>query len=246
MTLSPYQAVVTAESNLAAFWPMNETTGTTLKDISGNGKNGTITPGGILTLGAPGLLTGDTNTAISSTGASGAGYITVPDLAISSGSFSVEFWAYCTGAGGAVHNHATVYAIPTGGKFIWIVGASNAPVLIQFNSDNFNGGTNTNTNTRYHGVFVWDGTSEYLFINSILYNTRTGPVTTPTWNNSGVLFQTSTSSISYWYAGTIQNVAVYAKALSGDSIRLHYETGIQGRTRAPTRTLATARTHVLK
>ena len=61
---SVYRAAVLADSPLA-YWRLGETSGTVAHDETGNGHDGTYVGG--VTLGQPGALTGDANTAVSST-----------------------------------------------------------------------------------------------------------------------------------------------------------------------------------
>jgi hypothetical protein len=64
---SAYSAAVLADSPLA-YYRLGEASGTTMTDSSGNSRNGTYA--GSPTLGAPGLVTGDSDTAVTFNGTS--------------------------------------------------------------------------------------------------------------------------------------------------------------------------------
>lgn len=85
-----------APANLIAFWPMAETSGTTIVDESGNGRNGTYSN---VTLGAAGM--GDGRTAVSFNGTTSVGNVYSASLAAAfngqEGSFSQ--WCRVSGAG---------------------------------------------------------------------------------------------------------------------------------------------------
>lgn len=242
--MTTYQATILAETNLKAFWPMNERAGsTTIHDISGNGFDGTLTSGsGIVTVGNAGLLNSDNNTAAVGTGASNAGYISLPDLGIASGSFSIEFWLYPTGSnhgsGGSLDAGSIYTPGISGPRIIWRVTNDNKILVQMPGADNFINNTNLTTNKRWHYVFVWDGSLERAYLNGAADGTRT-PGVTPTWSGAGVLFICGVGNQDYFLIGTIQNLAVYTKALSAGSVSAHYTVGTQGRVKATGRTLAT-------
>lgn len=77
-----------------AYWRLGESSGTNAADSSGNGLNGTYTGG--VTLGQPGALVDDANTAVAFNGSTG--YVTVgaPAALKMTTQFSVEAWVYPT------------------------------------------------------------------------------------------------------------------------------------------------------
>ncbi len=77
---------VPSNNNLAGYWPLDETSGTTVEDLSGNGNDGAIT-------GDPQFVSGISGNALEMD--SVTDLVTVPDdssLKPGSGSFSVSFW----------------------------------------------------------------------------------------------------------------------------------------------------------
>jgi hypothetical protein len=81
-----YSSVVLGD-NPGGYWPLNETSGRTATDQSGNGNNGTYS--GTYTLGQTGLLAASTDTCVNFGGGRMAvGNATVPQLG--AGNFSLE------------------------------------------------------------------------------------------------------------------------------------------------------------
>jgi hypothetical protein len=86
-----YRAAVLAK-NPVAYWRLGEATGTTAVDETGNGHNGTYI--GNPTLGQPGAIDGDSNTAVQF---NGTNYVEIPDSAdfsqpTSTRGLTVEAW----------------------------------------------------------------------------------------------------------------------------------------------------------
>ena len=79
-----------------AYWRLDETSGTTANDSSGNGLNGTLA-GGVM-LGAVGGLTSDTDAAMSFDGSTG--YVSLPSgFSDFTGGLTIEAWIYPTSTG---------------------------------------------------------------------------------------------------------------------------------------------------
>jgi Concanavalin A-like lectin/glucanases superfamily len=85
---SNYTNTVLAEASLIAYYPLDELSGLTAKDRSGNGYDGTLH--GAVTVAQPGLTKGDSSTSMSFDGSSG--YISCPTTGLPSGAspFTLE------------------------------------------------------------------------------------------------------------------------------------------------------------
>jgi hypothetical protein len=230
-----YQTAILAESNLKCFYPLNETSGTVIHDLSANALNATLTASTVLKLGAQGIINNDASTAISDNGTANSGYITTPSMGITSGAFSLEFWCYIAGVGGTSTVLASVWGVGSS-SYLWA--GNNTAALAQFGgTDNFTSTVTTFINTRYHMVYVYDGTLEYWYTNGVQTGSKT-PAVTPTWTGAGTLFLVFNGTANYWTKGVLQNVAAYTKALTQASISQHYALG-------NARALASGRTRVL-
>src|SRR5207248_10867390 len=95
-----------------SYWRLGETSGNTAADSSTGGNPGTIASG--VTLGVPGALSSDSNTAMSFNGSTG--YVSVPDKANldMTGDFTLEAWAKPTAVAGI--DHAIIWKGGTGGN----------------------------------------------------------------------------------------------------------------------------------
>ncbi|MEA2635502.1 MAG: hypothetical protein QOH92_2269 [Chloroflexota bacterium] len=87
-----YPAVITADGP-QGYWRLNETSGTTANDSSGKGN--TLTYGGTYTLGVPGGIAGDPDTAVQFTGTGGVASRTTAPVSTAS-NWSEEAWIYPT------------------------------------------------------------------------------------------------------------------------------------------------------
>lgn len=90
---------VVGASGAAAYlaYPFNETGGTTAADVSGNGRSGSYTSGGV-TYGAAGPCPRDGGKAITLDGSSG--YVSGPTTTVNPSIFSIEIWFKTTVGGG--------------------------------------------------------------------------------------------------------------------------------------------------
>ena len=98
-----YSQTVLADSP-RAYWRLGEASGTSAADASGNGRTGSYVASP--TLGVPGALTGDSNTAVGFNGSSQ--YVNVPYMAaLNPAQFTVEAWAFVTGGVGTYRSLVT-------------------------------------------------------------------------------------------------------------------------------------------
>lgn len=211
-----------------AYWPLNETSGTTAFDISGSGFHGTFSGAGYA-LGIAGPLAGPqdlVNTAVNFTG---TGQVLMGNLGNVPTVGTIEFWfnssavedyrnVFCTGGVGS----ATVgfrFEQTTAGLFSTYVGSN----LGSYNAYHF-----TRTllpNTWYHVVLEWDTSSNGLwgFLNgSLVFFVQTHVNWASTMNDVriGTGFHSSRN-----FKGTVDEVAVYDKKLSDTQVQEHYLIG---------------------
>jgi len=217
-----------------AYWRLGEASGTTAVDETGS-HNGTYV--GSPTLGVPGALVGDTDTAVDFDGVDD--YISVPysaALAVTS-AYTIEFWANLDtlvrsgypplvfrGSGGGGTNDIEIY----------IAGQTKATVVHNRN----NGGT---MGWRYyeraswigetlHVVLTWDGTDLTFYVNGAVVITSAGGSSTLVspldtnrpWQIAG---GTSPTASPYYVDGRLDEVAIYDTALSATRVAAHYDVG---------------------
>jgi len=208
-----------------AYYRLGEVSGTTAKDSS-TGPNGTINGG--VTLGQPGAIRGEPNTAMAFDGSTG--YVDTGVLISNYTAISVECWVKATSTTFA--NYARIVAsdyVGNGTAVEFLTNPHGVGTFFQIGngtSQNGIGDSTTLTTSAYiHFVGTWDGASLYLYRNGI----RNGPAA-----YSGTLGTTSVSialgrnngySGDYW-PGIIDEATIYNIALTPDQITAKYQAGI--------------------
>lgn len=213
-----YASEVLADSPLV-YWRLGEASGTTATDSSGNGLNGTYS--GSYTQGVTGLLTGDSDTAVTFT----SGLVTVADTTDLS-ALTAEAWIKGADTGGGVV--ARMSTTTTNRVFSLGLNAGVAQAVIYKTNTTLTSVTGTTTvsnNAVHHIAMTYDGTTLRLFVDGVeegtpstavsgTLNTADGPLTAGGRGTSGE------------YSGTVDEVAYYTTALTDTRIAAHYSAGV--------------------
>ena len=217
-----YSAAVLADSP-AAYWRLGEASGTTAADSSGANRTGSYlnTP----TLGLPGALTGDANTAAGFNGTNE--YVSVPyAAALNPASFTVEAWAYVTGGQGTYRSLVTSRDIVGGVARGYILYASQDDTWqLWTGSGGFHvvGGPPVQLNTWTHLVGTYDGSIARLYVNGVLADSAPVPYQQNTAKTLRIATgATDLTSPQYYLPGRVDEVAVYGTALSATRVQAHY------------------------
>jgi hypothetical protein len=216
------------------FWPLNDT-GSTAADASPNGANGTYSGG--TTQGAPGPLTGSTGTSFDGS----SGNVASQNAVTGPQTFTVEGW-FKTSAntGGKL--------IGFGGSQSGLSGNYDRHIYMmndgQLVFGVYNSGTQTietphvyNDGQWHYVVATYDGSNLALYVDGHLTGTgtsssaqaytgywRVGGDNLNGWNLDpwGSNSQGTTQPASYYFNGTIADVAVYPTALTASQVTAHY------------------------
>jgi len=222
-----YSATILADS--PTFWyRLNESSGTSATDSSGNSNTGTYTASNV-TYSVTGAILGDTDKAVTfaSTGQLAAATGVVP-----SGSFSMECWYKTASNISAATSLMANYS--SNGGFTATFGAGfagSATNKINFSvANSSNGFTTTATttislNTWYHLVGTFDNTSHTLsfYVNGSLV----GSNTESTYQAPVGKFYVGSSSYADNQSGSYDEAAVYSgTVLSSTRVAAHYTAGI--------------------
>jgi hypothetical protein len=227
-----------SSSGLVAYWPLGESSGTTANDQYSHQYDGAYTSG-TLTLGAPGIVPGDTvqpgndpdvrTTCMEVDG----GYVEVQyDPALnppSSPGFSIEAWVRISSAGGGTERIVMMSRDPgadTGFELLansvdrweFRVGQSGTSVAITAEA--------VRPDTTTHLVAVYDGSTDELRL--YVDNWDFGPVSaSPAYapNGSVPLTIGAGPAGSMPIHSRIQDVAVYKGALSATDVDTHFHRG---------------------
>ncbi|HUZ55982.1 MAG TPA: LamG domain-containing protein, partial [Streptosporangiaceae bacterium] len=221
------------------YWRLGESSGTTAADRSGHGRSGIYEPG--TTLGASGAITGGTNTAVSLDGKSD-GYITSAKIMNNPQTFSMELWFKTTtdhggrliGFGNARTGTSSEYD-----RQIYMMNDGQLVFGVYHNGIQVIETTHVYNDGQWHYAVATLGSSGMrLYIDGSLAGTNTtssaeayngywrvgGDNLKGRWSLTPVLYdsQGATSPNSYYFAGTVDEVAVYAQALSAARVAAHY------------------------
>jgi hypothetical protein len=209
-------------SGMAGYWKLNET-GSTFYDSSGNNNTGTLAGSGSSAVSGKESNAQNFN---------GSGYITVPDspsITIS-GSLTVTAWINTTSTakGLIVSKQSTVSYWP-GWGFALTGGGGGSTCTGYLNYANDNAGWHCSTSNGYNdgswhhvavvhsgstATFYKDGVANGTVSAGALNTTTTTPLSIGSWNG-----------VTSNFAGTIDEVTVWNRALSADEIQNLYSIG---------------------
>ncbi len=219
-----YYDEVMADSPLA-YYRLDDPSGTTMTDASGNSRNGTYVNSP--TLGATSLLSGDSNAAVTFDGSND--YCTVTDAAwmdVTTITLEAVIKLNATGA------YQSIWDRDNGGSDrMWQLRISNTNKL-EFGywlSGSgpffFAGATSLSSGTTYHVAATYDGTTGTVYLNGTSdgTNSNTGSLKTGAMKlviGSSESGGGGTPSVQR-FNGTIDEAAIYGSALSGTRIGVH-------------------------
>jgi hypothetical protein len=217
-----YATLVDSRPSLLAHWRLGEISGATASDTTGR-YDGTYTGGP--TLGLPGAIAGDTDTAVGFNGATSK--VTVAPLG-SAADFTIEGWTnltYCGATNNTLYgNVGTVRLVvrcpPTSlaaaYASVWLNGTE---YVLQPYVDG-----PSNANTWVHWVLTRQANALTLYRNGIQIGQRSDlPATAPATLSGAIGAQ---SNGSYPLYGRIDEVAVYGTALSDSDVAADYHAAL--------------------
>src|SRR5215211_884779 len=199
-----YSQTILGTPGLVSYWRLGETSGTSATDATG-ANSGTYAGGA--SLGQPGAIVGDSNTAVGFDGVNDEMSAAGPALSTAG---SLEGWFYWTGGGALMRDNT--------GSGGWILAYDSSGLLYyRLGGTSLNSGRTTASvrNGWHHFVATKNGGSADLYIDGQLVHSATTAGTTASampWHvmHNGILNQYS--------AGRADEVAVYNTALSATTI----------------------------
>jgi hypothetical protein len=231
--------------NPVAYWPLNETNqppapGNVAVNIGTGGSQDNGFYLGTFVPNTPGALTGDPDTSASFNGTSG--HVLVPydaDVGVK-GPFTAECWVNALSLPSAAlvcPISAFHSASPRSGWLVYIDSggglSAGSPAGFVFRMYAQNGsspsislatGGGVNLSTWYHVAVSFDGTNAAIYTNGVLAasGTPSGFVPDP----DSPLSVGSRSDSSFFFTGSVDEVALYPSALTPSVIQSHYQNGI--------------------
>lgn len=215
-----YLSTVLAD-NPIAYYRLDEASGSTITDSSGNGRNGTTH--GSIVYSASGALTNDSDSAMGFDGSTT--YISIPTIAFPTGAsaWTVEGWAKVDVTPGDYKTIASfgTYSV---GKLAALFLMSDMSALLSTYSGDIRSASNTIAlHTWYHVAGTYDGASTRLYLNGQLV---AGPTVFSL--NVALAFASigaGNSPQQDFINGFVDEVAYYNYALSAAQIANHYAIG---------------------
>ena len=199
------------------YWRLDETSGTSAADSSGNGNTGTYLNG--VTLGDPGAPVNGTHTSATFDGSTGQ--ISVSDSpSLDPAQLSVEAWVKpdpSSNGYGFVLSKTTNW---NDGYGLFQYGAGNITFFVnQYSSTSTIVQGTITTGQWSYVVGTYGGATLRLYINGVL--TSSLAYSAPIVNSAQPLL-IGVAPGGYYWKGSLDEVAVYDKALSPDQIQAHY------------------------
>jgi hypothetical protein len=209
------------------YWRLGESSGTTAADDTGQGRTGTYQSG--TTLGQPGALSGDPNTAVRFNGSTGR--VTSNSSAINPQTFSVEAWFRTTtttggkliGFGNSQTGTSSRYDrhvyMTNAGRLIFGVSAAGARTITtpgSYNDGNW-----------HHVVGTMSPSGLRFYVDGVLIGTNSTTYYAETYDG---YWRVGGDNLSGWpsrptsnfFNGTIDEVAVYSTVLPASSVTDHF------------------------
>ncbi len=243
---NPYPATILGDAP-SAYYRLSETSGTMLAESSGQGLPGSYV--GSYTLGAAGALSGDSDPAVS---LSGAGYAQVlaPPLPIGNAARTVEAWINTTSTSRSmIVGYGAADCCYPPNAFNVLLQSSNQ-IDVEFNGAGCCGGANsittptTLTDGKWHLIDVtFDGNVLTVFVDGQLTGSKAVGAITTYVDGNGLLIGAVSPGFSPEFNGSIDEVAIYPAALTASQIGGHYSAAGAGFPNAPTNVVATALTN---
>ena len=210
-----YGGAVASTQGLVGYWRLGEASGTTACDSAGT-DNGTYSGG--YTLGVPGALSGDPDTAVRLDGSTGQ--VSVPDSsALHLGDrFSVEAWVKRNTL--STSSWQTIVSKQSGAWLI-MFDSNDHLVLRRSTVGNLVASTVRVADNNWHQVAATkDGSSVHLYIDG---QDVTGTVSNQTMADNTQPLVIGESSTTAFYNGAVDEVSVYNVALDSTQIKAHYD-----------------------
>jgi RHS repeat-associated protein len=235
-----YGPAVLATSSLRAYWPLDETSGTTAHDQASSPANGTYAGG--VTLGQSGAITTSSDNAVAFNGSSGYVWTGIASKLQPSASLTLEAWFKTTATGTRPIVQSGQWP-GAGGAALYL---SNGKLASSIDFYTVTSANSYNDGAWHYAVVTWDGSKETLYVDGALAAPASGnnpnPLATthaPVYGSYGVLVGKDTYGPADYFNGSIDEVALYGSnsdssgALSAGQVANHYAAATSGPVTTP-------------
>ncbi|MHB1844345.1 MAG: LamG domain-containing protein [Deltaproteobacteria bacterium] len=230
-----YPAAVLADAPVA-YYRLDESSGSRAADASGHGQSGSYGSG--VTLGVSGLLTGDPDLAAGFPGGAwtSADLVTVPPSSLlePTGAVTIELWLRQPAVNHATFPGLASYGAQSSGQ-PWALQLDPTQGLFDFYLKTSSGSfdlqsqTVAAANRPVYVVATYDGAAASIYVDGVLDASKpvTGTLTGYDALN-GLAIGGSLGTTRPTFTGTLDEVAIYATALSKAQIQAHFAAGSCG------------------
>jgi hypothetical protein len=225
-----YVDIVSADAPVA-YYRLDEASGTTGYDISGQGRTGVYSGGP--TLGVAGAISGDTDTAVTFASASSQslGASSNASLPTGSGALTLECWLKISAAPGARQEALCIGLAGTANEAAYIAVLSSGKIEAGLWTHNVVSGAAISTGVYHHIVMTSAGGSGgtiTLYVDGVSQGTTTATGALTYGTTALTVGAGSGNSLIDYFSGTVDEAAVYATALASGRVTAHYNAGHSG------------------
>ncbi|HVY39162.1 MAG TPA: LamG domain-containing protein [Polyangia bacterium] len=205
-----------SESNLVAYWKLDNAQGTTFRDYSGNGNTGTMFPGSSWVTSSLPSIGYDDPAALSLDGSSGYATMGATNLPALNGTMTISFWAYWPSVSGTATTGQNMFVLTDGATYDQI-GLWHDQTLAMWN----NGGTNmlsassTPASGWHHIAYTFDGTTRKFYVDG---GTPTTSTTATYGGTASIVYFGTYNGTNELFNGKLDDVRIYNKALTATQI----------------------------
>jgi RHS repeat-associated protein len=236
---NPAYAATVLGDGPVAYYRLDDSAGTIAADSSGGGQAGGYS--GTYTLAKAGGLLNDGDKSVSVNG----GSVTAPDafMPMGNNARSIEAWVNVSGTGGsgtqavASYGSASIRSV-----FALRLTSTNQVNVVTYNDDRtFTAGYPLTNGVWHQLAATYDGTKLTVYVDgqSIGQSTFSSGLGTES-NGSGLILGKDSWGCCDWLTGSLDDVSVYAKALTSSQIANHWAAAAYRRPGAPINPIASA------
>lgn len=216
-----YSDVVLGDSPLR-YYRLDESGGTSAYDATGSGQNGTYSGG--YTQSEPGALAGDSDAAVLFNGSTGC--ITCPATGLPTGTVavSIECWVNLSATPTGTVIPLALGKGGTNGQEFYLAFPSSTAIWAGSGTVNSQGPALA-LNTWHHLVATYDGANIRLYSDGALVAGPTAASVSLSYGGASGLSVAQLGNTTDYFSGLVDEVAVYATALTPTQVSNHYTAG---------------------
>jgi hypothetical protein len=223
---SSYSGLVASTPGLVGYWRLGEGSGTVACDYTG--RDSGSYQGGV-TLGVPGAIVQDPDTAVALDGSTGQVSVPAASTLNVGDVFTIEAWVKRANSKTGANQ---VIASKQDGSWVLMFNESDRLTLRRSTVGNVTSATvaSTDTTAWHYVVATKNGSSVHLYLDG---RDVTGTVTNQTMANNTLPLAIGQSTGTAYLKGTVDEVALYNAALAPAQINQHYAAGAGPATKDP-------------